>query len=163
MENGSTHSQKESKVRVVLVLVDKVSDVSRLSHGGRGNRVQVGDDGFGVGIDVRASGQSGESGFWVEFEEGWLEVLAVQKVYDLKLDIDAELRTGGERRYQKTFRGQYYLLILTRRLQRQQPRQSGGKCRELAVEQRISDNEPWNRAGRVPTLDIAGLLREKRK
>ena len=106
MENGSTHSQKESKVRVVLVLVDKVSDVSCLSHGGRGNRVQVGDDGFGVGIDVRASGQSGESGFGVEFEEGWLEVLAVQKVYGLKLDIDAEFRTGGERRYQKTFRGQ---------------------------------------------------------
>jgi len=58
---------------------------------GRGDRVQVRDDGLGIGVGGRTIGQSGESGIGVELEEGGLEVLAIQKVDLLGLNVDAEL------------------------------------------------------------------------
>jgi len=70
-------------------------EVGWLGHMGRGDRVQVGDDGFGIGVDVRASGQSRESGIGVELEEGGLEVLAIQKVDGFGLNVDAELSAGN--------------------------------------------------------------------
>ena len=94
---GSTYSQKEGKVGIVLVLMEKIGEGSGPGHWGRGSRVQVGDNGLGIGVYGRADGQSGKSGSGVELEEGGLEVRAVQEVDGLELDIDTELSTEGER------------------------------------------------------------------
>ena len=79
--------------------MDESDEVGGFGHFGRGDRVQVGDDGLGVGVDVGASGQSGESGAGVELEEGGLEVLAVHEDDGLDLNVDRELSAKGDIRY----------------------------------------------------------------
>ena len=111
--------------------MEESGEVGRLGHWGTGDRVQVGDDGLGIGVDVRASGQSGEGGTGVELEEGGFEVLAVQKVDLFDIDGDFELSAGGDIRIHR-FRPRLGK-VLTRRLRRRRPRRSGRKCRELAV------------------------------
>jgi hypothetical protein len=91
MDKGWTYSQKESEVGVVLVLVENTSEDGWLSHRGRRNRIQVGDDCCCIGVYARANGQSGESGFGVKFEEGRLEVLSVNENDLFKFDVDVEL------------------------------------------------------------------------
>jgi hypothetical protein len=93
MKEGPIYGQKEGKVGVVLVLMDEISEGGCLSHWGRGDRVQIRNDGFGVSVGVRASNQSWESGAEVELEEAGLEVPAIQEVNDLELDIDTEFST----------------------------------------------------------------------
>ena len=73
--------------------MDDIGQGGRLGHWGWGNRVQIGDDGFGVGVDVRTSGQSGESALRIDLEEVRLKVRAVQEVNGLDLDVDIELST----------------------------------------------------------------------
>ena len=134
----STYSQKEGKVRVVLGLMEDDGEVGRLGHMGRGDRVQVGDDGLSVGVDARAIGQSGKSGIGVELEEGGLEVLAVQKVNLLGVNVDTELSAGRGVRidYLYPMFGRFWE-ILTQRSRQRQPRRSGRKRRELAVRRDI--------------------------
>jgi len=71
--------------------MDEIGESSWLGHWGRGDRVQIGDDRFGVGVDARTNGQSGESGAGVELEERGLEVLAIQEVDRLELNVNTEL------------------------------------------------------------------------
>lgn len=75
--------------------MDEIGEGGWLGHWGRGDRVQIGDDGFGVGVDARISGQSGESSLGVDLEEARLEVRAIQEVDGLELDVDIELSTEG--------------------------------------------------------------------
>jgi len=75
--------------------VEESGEVGRLRHVFGGDRVQVGDNGLGIGVGGRSIGQSGESGIGVELEEGGLEVLAIQKVDLFGLNVDAEL--GAEK------------------------------------------------------------------
>jgi len=75
--------------------MDEIGEGGWLGHWGRGSRIQIGDDGFGVGVDVRTSGQSGESSLRVDLEEARLEVRAIQEVDNLELDVDIELSTEG--------------------------------------------------------------------
>jgi len=77
--------------------MDKISEGGWLGHWGRSDRVQVGDDGFGVSVDARTNGQSGESGVGVELEERGLEVIAIQEVDGLELNVNTELSTERER------------------------------------------------------------------
>ena len=75
--------------------MDEIGEGGWLGHWGRGDRVQIGDDGLGVGVDPRISGQSGESSLGVDLEEARLEVRAIQEVDGLELDVDIELSTEG--------------------------------------------------------------------
>jgi len=75
--------------------MEEIGEGSWLGHWGRGDRVQVGDDGFGVGIDGRTNGQSGESALGVELEEAGLKVRPVHEVDALGLDVDIEFSTEG--------------------------------------------------------------------
>jgi len=140
----STYSQKESKVRVILGLVDESGEVGRLWHMGRGDRVQVGDDGLGIGVGARAGGQSGKSGIGVELEERGLKVGALQEVDLFGLDVDAELSAGRDIRirYLYPLFGRFWE-ALTQRSRQRRPRRSGRKRRELAVER----NRQKNRTG----------------
>jgi hypothetical protein len=89
----SAYGQKEGEVGVVLILMNEGGEVGCLGHRGGGDRVQVGNNRFGIGIDIGASGQGGESAIGVELEEGGLEVLAVDEADGLNFDIDGELLT----------------------------------------------------------------------
>ena len=75
--------------------MDEIRERGRPGHWGRGDRVQIGDDGCGVGVNAGASGQSGKCGFRVDLEEAGLEVRAVQEVDGLELNVDTELSTEG--------------------------------------------------------------------
>jgi hypothetical protein len=75
--------------------VEEVGELGGLGHWGRGGRVQVGDNGFSVGVNARANGQSGESALRVDLEEGGLEILATHEVDRLELDIGPEFSTEG--------------------------------------------------------------------
>jgi len=86
--------QEEGKVGVVLILMDEVGEGGWLGHWRRGDRVQIGDNGFSVGVDARTGGQSGESALRVDLEEARLKVRAIHEVDGLELDIDIELSNG---------------------------------------------------------------------
>jgi len=73
--------------------MDEIGEGGWFGHWGRGDRIQIGDNGFGVGVDVRTNGQSGESALRVDLEEARLEVRAIQEVNGLELDVDIELST----------------------------------------------------------------------
>ena len=73
--------------------MEEIGEGGWLGHWGRGDRVQVGDDRFGVRIDGRTSGQSRESGLGVELEEAGLKVCPVHEVDALGLDVDIEFST----------------------------------------------------------------------
>ena len=77
--------------------MEEIGEGGWLGHWRGSNRVQVGDNGRGVGVDGGSDDQSGESGAGVELEEGDLEVLALEKVEGLDLDIDTELSTVREK------------------------------------------------------------------
>lgn len=77
--------------------MEKIGEVGGFCHWGSGGRVQVGDDGLGIGVYGRPSGQSRKSGIGIEFEEGGFEVLAVQEVDGLKVNVDTELSTEKAR------------------------------------------------------------------
>jgi len=83
--------QQKGKVGVVLGLMEEGGEIGWLWHVGRCDRIQVGDDGCSIGVDVRASGQSREGTFGVELEEGGLEVRAIQEIDLLGLNVDAKL------------------------------------------------------------------------
>lgn len=134
---GCAYGQKQGKVRVVLVLMKEIGEPGWLRHWGGGDRVQIGDDRFGVGVDARANGQSGESGSGVELEEAGLKVPAVQEIDSLDFNVDAELGTEGAIS-QSEYAGYVspHEKTLTQRSRQRQPRQSGRKCRELAIGKR---------------------------
>lgn len=90
MSEVSTHRQKESKVGVVLMLVNDVSQVGCLGHWRSRDRAQVRDDGFCIGVNFRVSDQRGEGGIRVELEEAGFEVLPVNKDDFLELDINTK-------------------------------------------------------------------------
>ena len=73
--------------------MNEIGKGSWLGYMGRGNRVQVGDNGFSAGVDARASGQSGESALGVDLKEAGLEILAVQETDGLEFNIGFELST----------------------------------------------------------------------
>ena len=75
--------------------MDEISEAGRLGHRGRGDRVQIGDDGFRVGVDARADSQSGEGSFTVELEEAGLKVRAAHEIDGLELNVGAEFSTEG--------------------------------------------------------------------
>ena len=73
--------------------MNEISEGGWLGHWGRGDRVQIGDDGFGVGVDARTNSQSRESALGVELKEAWLKIRAIYEVDGLELDVDTELST----------------------------------------------------------------------
>ena len=111
--------------------MDEIGEGGRLGYWGRGDRVQIGYDGFCVGVNARTSGQSGESALRVELEEAGLKVRAIHEVDGLELDVDTELST--EEAMSDVPPISLYRKILTRQLLQQQPRRNGRKCRELAA------------------------------
>lgn len=88
VRKGSTHDQKESKVRVVLFLVKGVGEIACLLT--LLVLVQEGDDALCVSAGLGVRGQSGESGVGVEFEEGGIEVLALHEVDLFGFDVNSE-------------------------------------------------------------------------
>ena len=83
--------------------MEESGEVGRLGHMGRGDRIQVGDNGLSIGVGGRPIGQSRESGIGVELEEGGLEVLAIQEVDLLGLNVDTELSAGRNIRIRRLY------------------------------------------------------------